>query len=264
MSGGRVVALVIGILVAITGLGLTAAGLAVVWAQTQRDTDGFITSDPVDLATDSYALTVDELDLGPRTGDVDWTRWMGRPELRLHVEPADADSTVFVGIGAREDVVAYLQDVAHDRVDLRISGIAFANWYTAAADYERVPGARAPAPPAEETFWAASWESPGAQDLTWRIEPGNWSVLVMNADADAGIAIEAVAGIRTDVLFPIGIGVLLLGVVLLGLATLLIVRATAVRMRPAPSEPPPRVEIALDAEHDAERTVGGPGDARPR
>ena len=47
------------------------------------------------------------------------------------------------------------------------------------AGYREQAGTRAPGAPAGERFWAASVAGSGTQSLTWEVEHGNWSVVVV-------------------------------------------------------------------------------------
>ena len=53
------------------------------------------------------------------------------------------------------------------------------------ASYQRGSGNRRPAAPAQELFLSASTQGRGTQTLDWRVDDGDWSVVVMNADAPA-------------------------------------------------------------------------------
>jgi hypothetical protein len=44
-------------------------------------------------------------------------------------------------------------------------------------------GQNAPGLPSEQDFWAASAEGTGRQSVLWDVEEGQWTVLIMNADA---------------------------------------------------------------------------------
>src|SRR5439155_20167720 len=64
-TGGRITALVIGIILALVSVGLLVGGGAVLWAdRTQRDTAGYLVTDPHEYRTGAYALTVERVDLG--------------------------------------------------------------------------------------------------------------------------------------------------------------------------------------------------------
>jgi hypothetical protein len=219
--------LVVGVLLALTGMGLGAAGTGVLFAYTAGgDADGFLTSPTFELQTDTYAVTAEELELVEAPGD--WTPWGDRLDLRVTVT-SSAEGPVFVGIAPRADVAAYLDGVAHDELQrLDLPG----------ATYLPSAGDRAPAPPTSETFWVESVEGTAPQTLDWSAEAGRWSVVVMNADASPGVAVEATAGAHTDLLLPIGIGLLIAALVLLGAGTALIVAAVATSRDTAPTAPP--------------------------
>src|SRR5215218_4644654 len=52
--------------------------------------------------------------------------------------------------------------------------------------YERLAGERRPTAPGEASFWVARTESSTATDLTWAVDDGDWTVVVMNADGTPG------------------------------------------------------------------------------
>jgi hypothetical protein len=236
MRASRIAMLVVGVLLALLGLALGAAGAGVLVAYAAGgDQDGYLTTPAFDLATETYALSAEALEFVQAPGD--WTPWGDRLDLRVTVTPADRP--VFIGIAPRADVTTYLDGVAHDvlqRLDLP------------GATYLPQPGQRTPAPPATETFWAASVEGTGPQTLTWTAQAGQWTVVVMNADASPGVAVEATAGAHTELLLPIGIGLLVTALVLLGAGTALIVAAVAARHEPAPTAPAPIAAGAVPAD----------------
>jgi hypothetical protein len=216
MTAGRWVMLAIGALFALTGLAIAATGGAGLWLDaTAKDADGFLESPTFELDTDGYALTGEELVLAASPGD--WTGWFGRVDLRLSATAADG-SEVFLGIGPEGEVDRYLDGVAHDRVRTLGDG-------PEATRSDRVGGDEVPAPPADQQLWSARVLGPGTQTLTWEAEAGRWSVVVMNADASPGVAVTADAGIRTDLLVPIAIALLIVGLLLVGAAAVLVLLA---------------------------------------
>jgi hypothetical protein len=233
MRASRVVMLVVGVLLALAGLALGAAGTGLLVAYAAGgDQDGYLTSPTFALETETHAVTAEELEFTQAPGD--WTPWGDRLDLRVTVTPAEGP--VFVGIAPRDDVAAYLDGVAHDELQrLDLPG----------ATYLRQSGQRAPAPPSTETFWAESVEGTGTQTLTWTAQSGQWAVVVMNADASPGVAVEATAGAHTDLLLPIGIGLLIAALVLLGAGAALIVAAVATSRAPAPAATVPVAAHAL-------------------
>jgi hypothetical protein len=91
------------------------------------------------------------------------------------------------------------------------------------AEYRESAGSRRPAAPPDERFWVASAQGAGDQTLTWDVEHGNWSVVVMNADATRGVDVELSAGAEVPFLEPAGLRALIAGLVTFSLAALLAV-----------------------------------------
>ena len=78
------------------------------------------------------------------------------------------------------DVTRYLSKAGHELVtDLDYSPFS--------ADYRRLGGDGKPAPPAEQRFWEASAHGSGRQTVTWDVDDGVPSIVVMNADASRGV-----------------------------------------------------------------------------
>lgn len=210
MSKGKIAAVIVGSIMGLVGLGFLLGGSGLLWAnETQRTDDGFFDSGEVSLSTGSYALTSGHVDLGAQPGD--WFPSGRLATVRLDVE---GDTDVFVGIGPEDEVETYLKEVARTEVTRVTDG---------GARYRDISGGRTPSTPIEQVFWVASVHGPGQQSLTWDVEPGRWMVVIMNADAAPGIAVEASAGARTDLLVPIALGLLGIGAILAVIALILIV-----------------------------------------
>lgn len=221
MRAGRIVLIVIGSLVALLGFGMFVAGATLgVVAATQRDDAGYFTTSTQRYDTTTRAITSEEVDLGSDPGP----RWFADRDLasvRLRVDGISADE-VFVGIGRSADVERYLFDVPHDAVtDLQFGPFR--------VEYRRQnpDGAVVPAPPGEAGIWVASAVGDGTQSLTWDLEPGRWTVVVMHADASPGVSVALDAGVRADVVVPIAIGLLVVGLVLVAIAVALILVGAA-------------------------------------
>lgn len=216
MSPGKIALAVVGALIALAAVGLFAGGGGLLWAYgTQRSADDFFTSPTVALSTDTYALTSAEIDLGSRPGD--WLPSGRLATVRLEVETTDT-SQVFVGIAPDAEVDAYLDGVAHSQVT-RIGP------RSADVDYRTVSGGAPSTPPTEQTFWAASVEGTGSQTLSWELEPGDWTVVIMNADAGSGVAVEAAAGARAELVVPVAFFLLLGGLFFAAIAAVMLVVA---------------------------------------
>jgi uncharacterized protein DUF4389 len=215
-SAGHVVAIIAGSLLALLAAALLVGGIAVVAAHlTQRDDDGFYTSPTTRLATSTFALTGEDIDLGDvRGGAGDWSVEKLDAMTRIRVDPA-GDAPLFVGIAPEGAVDAYLRGVDHERVkDVR---------HHDSVDYERIRGARAPAAPATQRFWTASASGAGTQTVQWKPRSGRWSVVVMRADGARDVAADVNVGVRLGILLWIGIGLLAAGVLAAGAAAGLLV-----------------------------------------
>ena len=204
-TAGRVVALVVGALMAAAAVGLVSAGVAtLVVDRTQRDDAGLLTSDSQQVKSASYAVVSEGLDLnleGP-----DWLyarRAVG--DVRLRVSGANGEP-VFVGIAPEAEASAYLGQTGYDQ----ISDLGGGQMH-----YRTQPGQAPPTAPAEQTFWAASASGAGTQELTWPLTDGRWQVVVMNADGSAGVAADADIAAQLPLLTWVAVGLLAVGAVLL-------------------------------------------------
>ncbi len=229
MTPGKIIGTVIGAIAAIAAIGLVMAGAFTIWAfGTQRDADGFIDSPTYDLATTGYAIVSEDVDLG--SGPNEWFP-SGFADVRFDVE-AEGGDAVFVGIGPSTDVAGYLGGVARSEVT-RFGDQADD------VDLAELPGTAPASPPGTQGFWAASNEGPGLQQVAWDVEQGEWTVVIMNADASQGVAVGAEGAIKISALLAIGIGILLFGLVMGALAAALLVWATRPTRAAAPIERAP-------------------------
>lgn len=204
MPANRLVQLIAGAVVALIGLPLLLAGLVVGWLHvTERDDDGFFTTGTEQVATPARALVSEEVDLGASPTEDDWVPFDGDlATVRLRVEGPEG---LFVGIGPTDDVAAYLAGV--DRAVIR-DGL----FVPGDLEFDRSTGDVEPGPPAAETFWAAT----GTQELTWDVERGRWTVVVMRADGGAGVEAALQAGVRLEWLLAVAVVSTMLGAGLLG------------------------------------------------
>ena len=229
MRPGRIVMLVLGTLGALLGLGLLAGAGAMGWANYQQRDNGYFTTPPGRFAADGYALTSPRLDLmtedrpgrGPATVP---------GSILIRGSGADPAKQIFIGIAPQASVATYLADVQHSE----ITEVHFSPFR---AQYQAVPGSRTPARPAEQIFWTASATGPGAQELKWDLRPGNWAIVIMNADASTPVGVDLQAGARSDLLWPILIGLLVGGLLLLAVGVPLIIAGAAGLGRGLPHQP---------------------------
>ena len=229
MKAGKIIAAVLAVILGLVAVGMLVGGGALVWAHTtQRDADGFLESPTYDLESAGYALTGADIDIASRPGDW-WPSDLA--DVRFEVA-ADDGGAVFVGIGPSDAVDGYLGDVARDEVtNLE---------HRATVEYRSFSGGAPAAAPGAQSFWVASSEGVGTQTITWDVDAGEWSVVVMNADAGQGVTVAVTAGARIGILFGLGIGLLIAGLVLgIGAAALLVwsVQPTRVPEEPAAVTP---------------------------
>ncbi|MET1087350.1 MAG: DUF4389 domain-containing protein [Arthrobacter sp.] len=220
-----VIMLILGILISLVGLGAVAGG-AVALAVGSAQGDGYLTAGSARLSVGSNALTSPRLEA--MGGDVPGRMPFDVGTLRLRVSSVDPGKDIFVGVAAQADVDQYLSGVHHSElVDVEQAPFR--------AEYRDIAGTAAPAPPAAQTFWQASASGAGEQELTWSLAAGNWSIVVMNADASPGINVQVQPGFRSDLIRPAGTGVLVGGIVALVVGIpLLIFGAVGLGRRTAP------------------------------
>jgi hypothetical protein len=215
-TAGPITAVVIGSLVVAGALGLGGIGvtLAVVEA-TMRDDDGFVMVGEEDLTTDTYALLssdmVIELDDGASSVP---DAVLG--DMKITASPL-GDEPLFVGLAPTADVQRYLGDVRHDTVEDLFR-----------PDYRTTEGGSPSGPPAAQGFWTESSSGAGEQTVVWELREGDWTVVVMNADATGWVEARATAGAELPVLEWIVAVLLILaavGIVVGAVAIALAVRA---------------------------------------
>ncbi|MDQ3865878.1 MAG: DUF4389 domain-containing protein [Actinomycetota bacterium] len=204
---GRVALVVLGSLAVLLAAALLAAGATLLWAdQTKRDDEGFLATPTERFTSSSYAIVSEPIDLVE--ADADAAEWLLSEDVAGDVRIRASGRGVFVGVGATSDVERYLRGVEHDR-------LANIDYDPFSTDYEREPGGKPTGPPGDQDFWAETASGSGEQTLTWNPERGNWSFVVMNADASRGIAADVSVGAEANFLLWLAIGLLVAGAVFL-------------------------------------------------
>jgi hypothetical protein len=221
-TGGRIAALVIGVLLVLSSLAVLGAGGTALWAdRTQRD-GGYATTGAHEFSTFGSALATERTHLGSAG-----IGWLYSPSLlgkvRIRVTPASA-GPLFVGIGRSADVDRYLVGVNHTLIS-----DFFKN------NVEAIGGGKPRSAPGSQHFWVASSTGSGARNLVWNSTKGSWTVVVMNADGRPGIDVRADLGARLPALLWIALGLLVAGGALLVGGVLLVSDAIS-RTRPVPAE----------------------------
>lgn len=182
---GRVIAVVLGSLALIASGALATAGIALaILDQTQRE-DGYLTSDSFELRSDGFAVSSDAIDLNDPTFLPLPGSFLG--DARVTTERDGGE--VFVGVARTDDVEEYLDGVEHATV------VDVDDWDgSAEAEYRETDGGSPSTPPGDADIWVASASGPGEQSLTWDVESGDWTVVVMNADGSSPVEAEASVG----------------------------------------------------------------------
>lgn len=232
-SAGKVVSAVIGSLLVVTGfwLGAGAAALAVIDLGVQDD-DGYLMSDDERLTSSSVAIISDNLDLAG-LGDA--------PEIIFGETKLEArqlaGTDLFIGVGPTREVRTYLANVPHDvLVDLHDDRPVYRHWAGAFLP---------PGPPEQQDFWDAQASGRGTLDLTWKPSDGDWTYVVMNADASQPVAVDAAIGAKLPILEKVGVGLavaavicLVVGAVLIAIPLVAASRARRSRERATPQAAP--------------------------
>lgn len=262
MKPGRIVMLVIGTLSALLGLGLLAGAFGVGWLNFQQRDEGYFTTQTHRFEVGSYAITSAGLDVmvGGRLPNVIPPDIAG--SILLRGAAATPGKGIFIGVAPQEDAARYLDGVKRSEIrDLELRPFR--------VDYSEIPGTRTPAAPGGQGFWAASAEGTGTQELRWDVRPGSWTFVVMNADASTPVAADLQAGVRSELLWPLFLWLLISGIVLLAIGVPLIVAGAAGlgRHGPPPHYPaggPPgpgaHAPLASAAAPGAPGSAGAPGE----
>jgi hypothetical protein len=170
---GRIIVLAVGSVLLLISLALIAGGATLVWADTEQVHSGYVTTTTATYSTKGYALASDSITLHSQCIFVD--------EVRIRITSSDPSRPLFAGIAATGDVERYLSSVSYTTVD--------------GHDVTDHPGTGVPAAPAAALPWAARVQGTGTLTLTWVVQDGDWTVVVMNTDARPGLSVRAETGI---------------------------------------------------------------------
>jgi hypothetical protein len=151
---------------------------------------------------------------------------------------------VFVGVAPTRDLEAYLGGAAYDR----ITGVE-ADPFTYTLERRGTEGTLTEVP-ADQMFWTAQASGEGTQRLVWDVTPGTYTVVVMNADATAGVDVDVRAAGKFALLTPIAIGLAVAGgLMLLGAAVLIVYGARPGAPRDPGLPPAQRAPVPLETAH---------------
>jgi hypothetical protein len=194
-NGSRIALIVTGTIASLLATALVAGGAIALWGDSQKDGDGYLTTNTHRFEDSTRALATENLDMN--LGDADW---LAQPndlgKVKVTAESKDGKS-LFVGIARTSDVEDYLGGVPYTTVD-DIEASPFS------ADYTRHGGQRHPVSPEHAGIWVASNQGTGEQSVDWDIEDGDYSVVVMNADGSLGVDADVSAGANVPFLDELG------------------------------------------------------------
>ena len=149
MKAGRIVMIVIGSLLALIGFALLAGGTAGLIAYATQRTDGFFQTGEVRLASATYAITSDRVDLESEPGGADWLVDRGAlGTVRLTIDPGRRTRRSSPASVPPPTWRATWTECSRDVIrDFELSPDRVL--------YRRVPGRAAPEPPGDQSFWVA-------------------------------------------------------------------------------------------------------------
>jgi hypothetical protein len=197
----------------LAGLVLTLAGLALAavggFGAATFGPDGRYQGDPVAVASDPAAVAL-VADVVSAALELPFSEDLGEPELSI----GTADGRpVFLGLADTPAVDEYLYGAPYDLL------VNESGWSTIP-----VPGVGAEVgPPQGEGFWRAFDAGPAPTISLSDLGDGGTSLVIMNADASAGVAVEVVLGFVGPRIFPASVAAIAVGVllVLIGVPTML-------------------------------------------
>ncbi len=237
MSVVRIILLIIGILFILGSPSLLFGGGTLLWMDlTQKDDNGFITTETDQLESDSYAIVTESAHIDI---DDEWTwgwgwnaDWDLGDLVTFKVEGTNNDDSkgIFIGVAQESDLISYLSDVEYDEIiDFSIDSDGFD------VDYKNHPGNSSPTAPTSETFWMESTSGTGTQVLEWELETGTYSLVLMNEDGSRDVDLAVSVGLKTSWILGVGIGFVVGGIIALIIGILMFIYSLRGRKRSQPS-----------------------------
>ena len=194
-DGSRIALTITGAIASLLAVALVAGGALALWGDAQKDNDGYLRTDTERFSAGTRALATHDLDVD--LGDAGWiaqTDDLGK--IKLSAQSRDG-KPLFVGIARTTDVERYLAGVPHTTVsDVEVTPFG--------ADYERHGGNRHPVSPEHAGIWQASSYGDGKRTIEWKIDDGDYSIVVMNADGSLGVDADVSAGANIPFLDELG------------------------------------------------------------
>jgi hypothetical protein len=212
----KIVLIVFGIVILLVGLAVTALGVA---GLAVGGRSGSIQSGYHSVATPTYAFVSNAQQLRRGQGFE-----LNSGHATLHVDARNGGEPLFVGVGPATQVTSYLAGSSY-------ATVTDVNFGPFRLDTRQTAGNAKPASPADQSFWVAR-ASGTSPTLTWPIASGDYRLVVMNADASAGVRTDARLGLRIPGLFGTALGATIGGGVLTLLGLGLLIWGIAAKRRP--------------------------------
>lgn len=177
---GRLLRLVLGTVGLLAALAFIAGAGTLTWGlETQTDGSGYVTTNTHHYQTSSYALSTQSLDVSGLTATLERLA-----RLRITATSTNAAKPLFIGIARTKDVDAYLARVEHEELrDIKFDPFSI--------DYRRLGTGAPTALPTTRSIWRAHATGTGPQTISWPVEKGHWSAVVMNADGSRQVSVDA-------------------------------------------------------------------------
>jgi hypothetical protein len=222
----KIVAIILGLVFALAGLAFVTSAGFLLHYESQRDQSGFFTSPDQQVGSYGFALTAPDINgsLGPRLGR--WVPAWGKVTVRIRGY-SELPTSLFIGVAPTAGVSVYLSGVDHDK-------ITTIDWRDQSVEYAHVDGTKLPLAPGKQSFWVAEKQGTGTLALEWKLQPGDWTVVIMNGDGSAPLAATIQVGVRLGILSTLVAALMAGGVALLAGGATLIYFGARRRRRPSP------------------------------
>jgi hypothetical protein len=140
---------------------------------------------------------------------------LGRFKMSAH---APGGGPLFLGVARTSDVRSYLDGVSYSTVtDVGRVPRTLTNAGT--------PGRLPATPPGRADIWVAQRSGPGEQVLTWPVDTGSWTVVVMRPSAAAPVDVDAAVGFTFPAAGRFAAGFLIAGGIVLAVGIVVVALA---------------------------------------
>ncbi|WP_231598894.1 DUF4389 domain-containing protein [Corynebacterium occultum] len=199
-------------------------------AESAQQDGRYISSSSEELQSAGYAIATASAVFAPDDAGLSGVPPLEElASIQVRVTSIIPGQEIFLGIADSEDTSSYLEGVGYSVLeDLPWSGMGPdpAQWSWSSDKREalrEVSGIQPATPPGEQDFWAISASGTDTQEITFDLQPGQWTLVVMNADGTRPVWADLQVGARTELLGLANPGTLIAGLVglLLGIPLLL-------------------------------------------